>query len=423
MRPVSPALPRALACLALAAVLGLAAGRARAEDDAGDPAAAFDAARKTVPTPTGKTRIEFRGVLHIDGKNLGHARLYAQPLAHASAPRWIAGEQFVFKGRAVPRRQRSWATFASDLTPLAGGAEADGEPRIRWTRDAKGFSIRWTPAGTADADAAPENTKQIEHTGTALNTMAATVLFCRTVIDKPGTYSTHIFEPEDAVTGAKALQPVAIEVLGEQTLQGRKVLAARAAKEDKTLTMLFAPDTKALVALRLEQGASKVEILPGDMWVMPARDAVTAGMRAMFGFSARQLRVLDDVIDWPRVHKRALARMTPAQQKERGDVETFRRQLLGAWQKKLQERSAPMMQQIIASQKDAIQQETLATGDVHLTFPPMLRGSQFVVGETDGIWQVIDLPPPPPNPAPKPVPKQDEPNKDEPKEDDPDDGK
>ena len=408
MRPARPAPRRfaALLLLALAAAASLPA--AHAEDPAADPAAAFAAALRTMPAPSAEAGFTFLGVLHVDGKNLGHARLYAQPVGEADARRWETGERYVIKGRAVPTLQSSWARYDAGFRPERGRSVADGAPAIAWTRTDEGFQTRWR----GPTEEAKKGEQLFAHEGSSLNTMAATVLFCRHVLTKPGTYATTIFEPEDGVKGQKAFQPVAIEVLGAQDLQGKKVLAARAVKADKTLTMLFAPDTKALVALRLEHGESKVEILPGDMWVMPAPDAVTAGMRAMFGFAAKQLRVLDDAIDWRSVHAKALERMSPEQRKEHGDIEAFRKRLLAGWQKQLQERPAPMMQQFIASQKAAIQQETREDGTVHLTFPPMLRGTQFIVGEEEGIWHVVDLGPPPkpaPKPGPRPDPKPDTP--------------
>ena len=390
MRPIRLRYRHVAVLLAVAVGAALQPLSVHAEEGETDAAAAFAKAAKTLPAASPDGGFDFTGVLRINGKNLGFARLSAAPDAGEHAARWVARDRFVFKGRAAPSVQESSAHFGAGLALVSGDSSGSTQPSMTWTRTGEGFAIRWKD------EAGEAKEKLVPHQGMALNTMAATVLFTHHVLATPGTYATAVFEPEDGVKGEKAMQPVVVKILGEQELQGRKVLAAQAAKEDKTLTMLFKPDTKALVALRLEQGDSKVEILPGDMWVMPAPDAVTAGMRAMLGFASKQLRILDDVIDWPTTHKAALTRMTPEQRKERGDVEAWRNALLSAWSKQLQERPLPMMQQFIGSQKAQIKQEELEGGRVKLTFPPMLRGSTFIVGKSHGgFWHIVDLPPPP----------------------------
>lgn len=390
MRPVRSLSRPWAALLLLACCLHVAASTLHAEEAPSTPAvdpaaaaAAYAAAVKRLPAPSAEAGFAFTGVLHINGKNLGFARLTAAP-ATGDTPRWEAHDHFVLKGRATPSVQRSHAILDPTLTLISGESSATGEPDLRWTRTAEGFDVR---SGGTDAQQ-----KLMPHQGTALNTMASTVLLCRLLLAAKATYATTIFEPEDGVKGKPAMQPVVVEILGETDLQGRTVLAAQAVKEDKTLTMLFQPETKALVALRLEQGTSKVEILPGDLWVMPAGDAVTAGMRAMYGLAAKQLRVLDDVVAWPTAHAAAVARMSEAQREKHGDVEAWRKAMLTLWSEKLTERPAPMMQQFIASQKAQIKQEALEGGRVKLTFPPMLRGMVMVVGEQAGAWHLVDLP-------------------------------
>lgn len=422
MRPDRPFLRRLAATFLLAAVAGAAPSLARAEDDSAggtDPARAFAEAVRTLPAPSAEAGFVFTGVLHINGKNLGYARLWARPETGAPMVQWQAGERLVVKGRAVPDDQTSVAYLTPRLALTSGMSDKNGQPTIRWSRAGEGFRLRWTPQG----EGAEAQVKDVPHQGSALNTMAATVLFCRHLLAKPGTYATSIFEPEDAVKGEPAFQSVVVTILGEQEFQGRTVLAAQAVKEDKTLTMLFVPDTKALLALRLAHGESKVEILPGDMWVMPAPDPATAGMRAMLGFAAKKLRVLDDAIDWQALHAHALTRMTPAQRKERADPEAWRKALLRTWNQQLQARPVAMMQQFIASQKDAIQQEVIEDhahyddGLVRLTFPPMLRGMQMIVGEQEGVWSVVDLPPQSDPVVPKDAaPKDDAPEGDAPKD-------
>lgn len=391
-------LPRRFALL-LALAFGLAAvpSPAAADDEKpaqADPAAAYAALVEAFPKPSAEAGFSFLGVIQSGGRRLGYARLAAQPVAGATTPTWETRDQFVFTGAARPRVDVSWAHLGATLAPIRGRAGGNGGATFVWERTSTGFDLRSRPADAESDDDVQRRSDA--HAGTALNTMAAMVLFMRHALDRPGTYVTSIYEPEDALEEKPALRPVTIEVLGTHEFQGHPVLAARATKADKTLLALFDKDSKALVGLKLTQGQREIDVLVGDQWSMPARDPVTAGMRAMLGFATKQLGILDDVMHWPTLYATTRARLSEEKRAALPDLETWRKAMLAQWSKRLQERPVPMLQQIIASQRAQIQQaEPDEEGWVRLTFPPMLQGMQLVVGEDEGLWFVMELPPPP----------------------------
>ncbi|MDF1700338.1 MAG: hypothetical protein P1V36_04190 [Planctomycetota bacterium] len=393
--------------MALAVVVALLlAPTAAAEDDAKAATQAYAQAVKAFPLPLAEAGFEFRGVLHLNDKTLGYAELSVQDAAPGAVGQWQARDHFVLKGRAVPRVETTSASLDRSLRPLRGTVQTS-DPRdwgLSWESSADGFEVeqRRGEKGPEGEPVAKDQVRGFTHQGTALHTMAALVQFCRLVPAKPTTYATTVFEPGAGMEGKPALQPLVVRVLGEQDFQGRKVLAATAVKAAKEMTVLLVPDTREVIAVRLVEGKSKLEILPGDAWVMPARDALTAGMRAMLGFSAKQLRILDDVVHWPSLHARALAGASPEARERMGDIDTWRTRMLAAWNKQLAERPVAMMQQFIGSQKAQIKAEPLTEGRVKLTFPPMLRSMVVIVAPRHGAWHVVALPPRP-KPA-KPAP-------------------
>ncbi len=418
MHPTTPRTRRVLGvCLALAACAWLALPAA-AEDAPADPEKAYAEAVSKLPEPSKEAGFFFQGVLRIEGKVMGYARFAASP-AHAEDAAWVAGDHFVMKGKAVDAAQSSQAWLDRKLVLLRGQARSNrpGAGEITWTRSADGFLIEQAiRAETKDGATAEDRQRAVPHKGTALNTMAATVLFCRMMLPAKATYRTSILEPETAMKGdlvkdpQPALLPVDLEVLGEQDFQGTKVLAVRGRKEDKELTVLFHAKTRDVVAMRLVEGKTTLQILPGDVWVMPALDPVTAGMKALLGFAAKELRILDHVIHWETLYAGLREGKSEEDLAKLPDIETWRKALLAQWGKRPQGAPAAMMKQLIASQKALVKQEDLGGGRFKLTFPEMLRGTQFIVAAVDGVWHVVGFPS-----KAKPAPKKDAPEKAAPK--------
>ncbi len=379
-------------CL-LVLLLGLALRHApaAAEEAAPNPAQAYATAVKALAGPTAAESFAFTGVLRLNGKTMGYATLRAG-LAAGHEGQWVTEDRFVIKGRAVPTVERSTARLTRQLELLAGTSSSTSPAKgaLTWTRTAAGFEVV-RPA--SEAEGTPEAaTKTFAHKASALNTMAATLLFCRLALPAKAAYATTIFEVEAGMQGKPALQPVAIEVLGEQEIQGQKLWVVHARKGGKELTILFKPTTRDVVAVRIVEGKTTLEILPGDMWVMPAPDAVTAGMRGMFALSTGDMAVLDDVLHWPSLHAQELANAPPEKRSTSVDVERWRKNVLAGYAKHLTKRPAAMLQQLIKSGQAQIKQVKLTGGRVRVTFGPMMRNTQFVVAPVDGVWHVVEQP-------------------------------
>jgi len=375
----------ALACLAALA------SPAAAEEGAPSPAEAYAALTAALPAPTAAEGFRFTGVLRLNGKNMGHATLAAHPIK-GETPLWEARDHFVMKGRAVPRTEVSTVRMTQALKILEGTSRTSNpdDHGLTWVRSEGGFTAE---QATQVEKRLQKRTSFFLHEGTALTTLSATVLFCRLALPKKADYATTVFEVEAGMKRTEdATRPLTFKVLGEQELQGQKVWAVSARKGSKELTILFKPTTREVVAVRIVEGETRLEILPGDMWVMPATDAVTAGMRGMYALAAGDLAILDDVMHWPSLHKQELAKATPEKRAKSTDVEVWRTNVLAGYAKHLQKRPAQMMQQIIKSGKAQIKQEKLEGGRVKLTFGPMMRTMQFVVAPFDGVWQVVEQP-------------------------------
>ena len=205
-------------------------------------------------------------------------------------------------------------------------------------------------------------------------------------------YATSVFEPESALKGEPALLPLQIEIRANERLDGVPVRAAIATKGTKELTVLWKPDSGEVVAVRIVEGETRVEILPADPWDMAAPDAPTAGLRAMLGFAAKQLTVLDDVLHWPSLHAAMLAGLSAEERADALDVEAWRAAMMKGYETRLEARPVEMMRSIIEGVRGQVSQEELGDGRIRLVFPAIMRGMRFDVANVDGAWHVVALP-------------------------------
>ena len=374
------------ALLLVAALASLPALSARAGDEP-DPAAAFAARTALLPAPSEAKALRFEGLVRLDGKRMGYAVLEMRAAA-GDPPTWVAVDHMVLKPQGVPMSNTATAHLSRSLAPLSGSIvnTRPGGGKITWERTEKGFHA------TKSAEGAEGVEKSFEHAGTVLHTLAAVVWFLREALPAKVSYRTSILEVEDGLKGEPALQPVDLEVLGEQDLQGKKVLVATGTKEGKQLTVLFHPESHDVLGVRLERGGKNFEIVAGDMWTLPAHDALTAGLRAALAFGTGDLEILDDVIDWPRFHAAILKAHPPAADAEPLTVPQLRQKLLQSWQSRLPKNPAGMIRGVLLGLKDTVKQQERDDGSVLLTFPASFKNMQLLVAERDGVWSLVAPP-------------------------------
>ncbi|MDA1195955.1 MAG: hypothetical protein O2894_12325, partial [Planctomycetota bacterium] len=143
----------------LACVFG--ARLAPADEDQPTPGAAFDRVVAAFPAPSAAGGFEFRGVLRLGGRSLGHARLAVSPGPDGT---WEAQDRFVLKGHAVPVVETSTARLSPQLKLAQGDARttAAGRPGLAWVRAADALAVSRTGV---------EQPVQVPLAGSALNTL------------------------------------------------------------------------------------------------------------------------------------------------------------------------------------------------------------------------------------------------------------
>ena len=391
----------AAAYLLLAALVPCAPAWA---EDPTSPAEAYAAKTASLPAPAAADGFRFDGVLRINGKILGHGTLQATPEGGAREA-WRVGDLIVIKARAHPTIEFAEARLGRTLDLLEGTVESSKKDsqRITWTRTDTG--LRGVTKVTED-DVTKEEVRSFEHAGSAMTTLAGTILFARFALPEKGTYATTIFEVENGMKGKEALHPVTIEVVGEQELDGKRVLLVKGRKGEQTLELLFAPEGKELVGVRFEEGPQRVELLKADRWHQPARDALAAANRAAYAFGTGDVDVLDDVILWPVLYEEALKTRPKDAKGEPPDVDTWRQKMVATWRERLPKRPPEMIAQGLEMVTPEIKQVQLAEDVVEVTYPETFRNLRMIVRKAYGFWHLAALPSsaPAPNGAPKDAP-------------------
>lgn len=387
---------RALLSILCCSLLGLFPAPAGAEDAAEgqpSPEEAYKAKVATLGAPSAEAGFRFAGVLLLNGKRAGHARLSAMPgKADDGTLRWHAKDALMIKLSATPTVRVVSVQLDQHLTPLQGRLHTlnPGEPTVDWVRTDSG--VRTTET-TTKGQVKEEAVRNFAFDDTALTTMAATALFCRSVLDSPGTYATNVLEVRDALKGEPILNRVVFKVEGKLVLPGgQEVLAVSGKKGPDILRLLFDPKSRLPIAVRLQTAKAKIEILAADKWDLPATSPTGAALRTALALATRNMEILDDVTHWATLHKRALAsRSEEDKQKEAPDLETFRKKVLAQWEKSLPQNPPEMIKPLLEASADQIQLEKLESGLVRATLPETFKSVQMVLGEEGGIWYLVAL--------------------------------
>lgn len=403
---------RPIAIMAVSAIL-LCSASAWAEDPVAtaSPAEAYSAKIASLPAPAAEYGFRLDGVLRLNGKVVGHATLLAEPGGEDGSV-WRVGDQLVIKMGAQPRIDISEAYFSRTLGLLKGRVQSNkpGQAGIQWVKTDKGF--RGTTK-VLEGQVATERVRNFEHAGSALTTLAGTVLFARFALPEKATYQSTIFEVESGMKGGKALHPVTLEVHGERELDGQQVLYVTGQKGEARLELIFKPEGRELVGVRFEEGEQRIEILKGDMWSMPARDPVTASLRAALAFGTGNVELLDDVIYWPSFYKSLLVTHPVKEGETPPTMEAVRKQLLAKWRKILPKNPPKKVTPELRKLRAQIKTRRLQGGDVEVLYPESEQSMKLRMGRRFGFWHLVALPVvEQPKPAPKqPAPKQPAPPK------------
>jgi hypothetical protein len=374
------------------------------------PAAAYDAKIAGLPAPAAEHGFRLDGILRLNGKVLGHATVLAEP-GGENGEVWRVGDQLVIKTGAQPRIEISQAFFSRTLGMLRGTVQSNkpGEAGIQWVKTDTGF--RGTTK-VQDGQVTTERVRNFEHAGSALTTLAGTILFARFALPEKATYQSTIFEVESGMKGEKALHAVTLEVHGERELDGQQVLYVTGQKGEQKLELLFKPEGRELVGVRFEEGEQRIEILKGDVWSSPARDPVAGSLRAALAFGTGDVALLDDVIYWPSFYKSLLAGNPVKEGEQPPAMEAVRKQLLAQWRKTLPKNAPEMIKSVLPQMRAQIKTRKLEGGDVEVLFPEIFRSMKLRMGRQYGFWHLVALPGVgKPADAPKPAPKQPAPPK------------
>lgn len=367
-----------------------------AADDASDRAAAEAAyAKKTaaLPEPTAAGGFDFTGVMRVGGKRIGHARMVAAPVQGEDGTMgWEVKEAVVVKVTAVPEVKVGQARLDRQLNLVSGSVRSTkaGEGGIRWEKTEKG--IRAFRKMEKDG-VAQEEVRNHEVTTHALTTLAATVLFLKSALPQPGKFATRILRFQESFKGEPLAEETMLEVVGEQELDGHPVMVATGRRGDRVLTVLFDPKTQDPIGLRIEGPRMKLEVLAGDQWSLPATKAIGAALRAAYSFGTGDLEVLDDVVHWKSLYKKALdARSEEQKQKEAITIDQFREKVMTQLQKSLPKNPPEMIGGVVASIEDQVKLEEQEDGTVKAVFPAVFKNLEVVVGAEGGIWYLVQLP-------------------------------
>jgi len=386
-------MPPRFSALFLLPVLLLLAGPAAADGPAAAPAsetaaAAYESLVAALPVPSREQAFRFDGVLRIGGKRAGHVMLGSRPVGEGDARSWETIDQFVIKRGATPLVEISRATLDRRLTLVRGtfrssDAKAAG---IQWERTEKGFRA-------TSKQGAVETQHVFPHGGTALATVAATVQFARAALAQaPAVYGGSIFNVRKGIKGGAAFQTMTLEVVGEQELDGHKVLFVRGAKGTQKIELLFRPADHELQAITFIEGAQRAQILKGDRWSLPARTAKQAAARAAFAFGTGSVEILDDVILWPAFYKSAVAKRSPDAKGEPPTLKDFRSQIVAKWARVLPKNPAAMIEQGLSMVAPQVVETKRSDGTVDVQYPATFRNLKFHVGQAYGYWHLIALP-------------------------------
>jgi len=376
---------RLAAALPLLAVL-LCSAPAQAGDET-SPADAYAAKIASLPAPTAAAGFRFDGVLRLGGKPLGHASLLAEPAGEG----WHVSNQLVIKASARPAVDfaEAWLSRTLELQKGAVEKSREGASRITWVKTDKGFRAT---TSASDGSVTTEQVRNFEHAGSAMTTLAGIVLFARFAVPEKAAYATSVFEVDAAMKGEQALQPTALQVLGEQTLDGNQVLLVKGQKADQTIEMLFTPGDRELVGVRLQKGEQRVELLKADVWHQPARDPVAAANRAAYAFGTGEVDVLDDVILWPDFYEDALKTRTNDAKGEPPTLDEWRGKMLATWRERLTKRQPGMIEAGLQAIAQEVKPTKLEDGRVAVQYPESFQNLVLTVREAYGFWHLVALP-------------------------------
>ena len=348
----------------------------------------FAEAVAALPAPAADAAWTFSGVMRMNGKRAGHAKISMTVETDAAGQaQWLATDALMIKVNARPMVRVTSATCDRSLRPQKGLLRAVnmGIAPLSWVRTPKGVRVTET---TQNGQVTEEKVRTFEVSEEVLTTIAATVHFCRSVLDTPGVYETHLLQVREAMGGKAVTVPVRLEVEGIQTLDGgHEVHAVKGTKADETLSLLFDKKTRAPIAIRLQDSKRTLEILKGDEWTLPATTPEAAALRTALGLGSGNVEILDDVTHWPEWHRRALAgRSEEDKQKEAPDLETFRTRVLESWTQKLPKNQPGMIQSVLKGIAPQITYEEIKPGVVKATFPESFRSIEMLLLRDAGIW-------------------------------------
>ena len=369
-------------------LLLLVSGAPALAGDEPTPAQAYEAKVKSLPAPSREAGFVFRGVMRLNGKRAGHAKLSAQPSeAKDGSVRWLTKDAMMIKLQAMPMLRVATAEFDQTLTPVAGVVRSVGMgmPLMEWKRTETGVTI--VMKQEAEDGTVTPSLKNLEFTGRALTTMSATILFCRQVLDKPATYATRVLNITDAATKGEPLaEAVTLEFEGLQKMDGgHEVLAVKGTKGKETLALLFDPKTKQPIALRLDDGKRKIEILRGDEWTLPAETREAAALRTAFALGTGNVDILDDVTHWPTMYREAMA-ARGTQVEDLSGLDEFRNAVLAGWRKGLPKNPAEMIKNVLKMMGPQVKYEEKEGGKLIAVFPEMFKGVKIGLLNEGGIW-------------------------------------
>ncbi len=252
--------------LALAlVVLPWAGGRAVAAPDdeapVPTPRERFEAHVLTLGAPSEDDAFRFEGELVLNGERRGTCVFEATVRADdEDGAGWTTRDDLSFDGTDGPGvRLESWADLDADLAPRKGAGipSMPGQSRTHvWERTPEGLRIETTTKPLA-ADAA-SGPVVLPHEGPLLATMAAVMLFARSILDTEGVYETTLWDPLETEK-ANALSTLRLTSKGKTRFRGADAWVVEGTRARQRLTFAFHPETRAFVGATV-QASNKLEI-------------------------------------------------------------------------------------------------------------------------------------------------------------------
>jgi hypothetical protein len=382
----------ALALSILALLLVPTSGRA---EDEVSPAVRFAQRAAALPAPAADAGFIYEGRVLVQGTPFGTYRFVAEPAELDGKPVWKMTDRMSFEMGEMKLLMESTALLAADLSVLEGREKQDESGDVKtaeYRRADAGLNLLRKKGGT-------EENLVVAVDGGRFPTVTAAALihFCRAALPEAAVYETAVFEAWPS-EGESPLMAGKIEVKGEGKWKDQPALLVTCARGDNSMSIAFAPDTRAFLGMRMTDGdGMEAELLaPGanetpapakDDFSLPAASAVDAALIATLAIATADTGPLDRICHWPSVHAGYTERNP--------DKPLTENQLREIWLAQIAKVEAqPREQAEMAMRMTRSQLVVTETGEESATvkFPEAFGSIEFRVAKVDGNWMIVGLP-------------------------------